>query len=186
MIELKNIAFSYGETAVLKDFSLEVKNGECVCLKGESGCGKTTVLRLILGLETAQSGTVSVDGTVSAVFQEDRLVESLSLSKNIELVTTDSVKAAELIKKAGLETVAHKKISAFSGGMKRRAAIIRAVAFGGDALILDEPFNGLDLENKQKMAEIIKENYLDLGKPVLLISHVEEDAELLNARIVEM
>ena len=186
MIELKNVNFSYSDTAVLKDFSLSVKTGECVCLKGESGCGKTTVLRLILGLEAAQSGTVTVDGTVSAVFQEDRLIESLSLDKNLELITNDTLLTSDLIKKAELETVANKKIADFSGGMKRRAAIIRAIAFGGDALILDEPFNGLDLENKQKMASLIKEQYLEKGKPVLLISHIEEDARLLNAKIVEM
>lgn len=186
MIKLKNVGFSYGDTVVLKNFSLEVKNGECVCLKGESGCGKTTVSRLVLGLESSQIGIVAVDGTVSAVFQEDRLIDTLSVKRNLLLISDDPHKAKLLVKQAGLESSFNKKVSSLSGGMKRRVAIIRALLFGGDALILDEPFNGLDFENKQKMAELITNQYIKKNKPVLLISHIEEDAKLLNARVVEM
>lgn len=184
MIELNNISFSYGEAEVLKNLSLKVRDGECVCIKGESGCGKTTALRLIAGLEVPTSGTVTADGDVSVVFQEDRLIEGLSLKRNLSLVTKDTEKLSRLISKAGLSDFAGKRISSFSGGMKRRAAIIRAIAFGGDALLLDEPFNGLDSENKRNMAELINENYLDRNKPVLLISHIEDDSLLLNARVV--
>ena len=85
MLELKNVNFSYGEREILHDFNLKVENGQCVCLKGHSGCGKTTVLRLLLGLENATTGQIIKPKNPSVVFQEDRLVPSLSLKKNILL-----------------------------------------------------------------------------------------------------
>ena len=70
--------------------------------------------------------------------------------------------------------------------MKRRAAIVRAVAFGGDALVLDEPFNGIDADTREIMAKMIKREFLDKGKPVLMVSHIPQDAESLNAEVLEM
>lgn len=187
MLELKNISFSYSDKTVLKDFSLKLADGECVCLKGESGCGKTTVLRLILGFETPNSGEISAPKKISAVFQEDRLINHISVKRNIMLVSDgDAEKVDQLLKEVGLYEARHKKISVLSGGMKRRVAILRAIAFGGDLLVLDEPFNGLDFQNKQKIAQIITDEFLKVGKSVLLVSHIAEDAELLNAKIVQM
>lgn len=186
MISLKNVGFSYGEHPILTDFDLTVQDGQCVCLSGPSGCGKTTVLKLILGLLTPASGTISGTDRPSVVFQEDRLLRGFSLKKNILLPLPKErhIKAAELLKEAGLSEASDKKINTLSGGMKRRAAIVRAVAFQGDSLILDEPFNGIDSENKRIMAGVIKREFLEQGKPVLLISHIPADAELLNAETV--
>lgn len=187
MVEFKNVVFSYEDKQVLNGFSLKIEKGECVCLKGESGCGKTTALRLILGLETPISGEISVPKRISAVFQEDRLMEHLSIKRNIMLIDdSDPKRVDKLLKKAGLYEVRHKKISLLSGGMKRRTAILRAIVFGGDLLVLDEPFNGLDFENKRIMSEIIREEFSENGKSVLLVSHIKEDAELLDAKVVEM
>lgn len=188
MIEMKNVCFSYGDREVLKDFSLTVRNGECVCLKGPSGCGKTTVLRLVLGLIKPDSGEISGAEKPSVVFQEDRLLNGFSLKTNVllpPLTEEQQNNAVNLLREAGLGDVLGKKVRHLSGGMKRRAAIVRAVAFQGDLLILDEPFNGIDRENKQVMAEMIKREFLDQGKPVLMVSHVSEDAELLNATVFE-
>lgn len=188
MLKLTNVCFSYGEKKVLENFSLEVKDGECVCISGESGCGKTTVLRLVSGLEKPHSGTVECNGKVSVVFQEDRLLPWFSLWKNICL-TLDKKRysiASELIEEVGLGGMEKSKPDELSGGMKRRAAIVRAVAFEGDVLLLDEPFNGLDSENKKKAAEMIKREYLDRGKSILMVSHIKEDAELMHARTVKL
>lgn len=188
MIELKNISFSYGEQLILNNFNLKINGGECVQLFGVSGSGKTTVARLILGLEKAQSGHIVVPQKISAVFQEDRLLENLDVLKNIRLVLDKEQysSADNLLKELDLWDVRKKRISALSGGMKRRVAIIRAIAFGGDALILDEPFNGLDSINKKNIANIIKREFIDKNKPVLLITHIKEDAELLNAKTVNI
>lgn len=187
-IELKNVNFSYNENKILDNFNLTVNEGECVCLVGRSGCGKTTVARLILGLESAQEGDVSAPEKISCVFQEDRLLPHLNLYKNVLLaLQKDAAPSAEaLIEELGLADYKKSKISELSGGMKRRVAIIRAIAFDSDALVLDEPFNGLDQKNKELAAEIIKREFSDKDKPILLISHIEEDAQLLNAKTIYM
>ena len=188
MIELKNVSFSYGELQILKNYNLAVNRGECVQLYGASGAGKTTVARIILGLEDADDGNIIVPKKISTVFQEDRLLENFDIQKNIRLVLSKEQYAIadNLLKEIGLYDVRKKKAAALSGGMKRRVALIRAIAYGGDALILDEPFNGLDIDNKQIAAKIIKREFIDKNKPVLLITHVKEDAELLNAKIVNI
>ena len=186
MLQLKNVSFSYQDRLVLDNFSLEVKNGECVCLRGDSGCGKTTVARLLLGLEKATEGTVLAPQKISCVFQEDRLLNHLTLQKNIFLVLPKEKQefALHLSEKLGLKDSLHLKANELSGGMKRRAAIIKAIAYGGDALILDEAFNGLDSQNKIKLADIIKQEFILKNKPVLMITHIQEDANLLDAKII--
>lgn len=188
MIELKNITFSYDDLKVLNNFNLTVADGECVQLYGVSGSGKTTVARIILGLETVESGNIIVPQKISTVFQEDRLLENLDVIKNIRLVLTKEQYgfADKLLKEFGLYDVRKKRVSTLSGGMKRRVALVRAIAYGGDALILDEPFNGLDSENKKIASDIIKREFLNKNKPVLLITHVKEDAELLEAKMVNI
>lgn len=188
MIELKNVSFSYGELQILNDFNLTVNNGECIQLYGVSGSGKTTVARIITGLETADSGQIVVPQKISVVFQEDRLLENVDVQKNIRLILSKEqyAFADTLLKEFGLYDVRKKRVSTLSGGMKRRVALVRAIAYGGDALILDEPFNGLDGDNRQIAASIIKREFLNKNKPVLLITHVKEDAELLNAKIVDI
>lgn len=188
MISLNNISFSYGTDIILSDFNLEVKNGECVQLLGASGSGKTTVARLILGLEKANCGNILVPQKMSVVFQEDRLIESLDVQKNLRLVLNKNQYsfANALLKEFGLFDIRKKRVSKLSGGMKRRIALIRAIAFCGDALILDEPFNGLDFENKKLAATVINREFILKNKPVLLITHVGEDADLLNAKTVSI
>lgn len=186
MIELKNVSFSYNDLQILNNFNLTVNGGECVHLYGASGSGKTTVSRIILGLEKADNGQIIVPQKISTVFQEDRLLENVDVRQNIRLILSkDQYELADsLLKETGLWDVRKKRISKLSGGMKRRVAIVRAIAYGGDTLILDEPFNGLDKENKYIITNIIKREFIYKNKPVLLITHIKEDAELLNARIV--
>ena len=188
MLKLKNISFSYGDKKVLDNFSLELKASECVCLFGESGCGKTTVSRLILGLEKAQSGEIEAPKKISCVFQENRLLPNLDVFKNICLnIPNKNIPLAErLLQVFGLESVKNARISDLSGGMKRRVAIIRAICHDCDVLILDEAFNGIDTENKTIITRFLKDEFLAGGKAILMISHIDEDIKLMDAKVINM
>ena len=186
MITFSNINKSYGDERVLSDFYLSVARGGRVCLMGRSGCGKTTALRLLLGLEKADSGTLLTDGRISVVFQENRLCEDFSALSNVRMVmgADGAERAKALLSELGLSEDMHKPVRSFSGGMKRRTAIARALAADGDILLLDEPFTGLDDKTRKLTAECI--NRHTEGKTLLLVSHDREDALLLGAEIIEM
>ncbi len=188
MILLKDVDFSYGEKQILNKFNLTVADGECVCLKSPSGGGKTTVFRIISGLESADFGEVDVPKKLSVVFQEDRLLEAFSVKTNVTLSLPKEryAYAISLLKQVGLGDVVNTPVHKLSGGMKRRVAVVKAIAFSGDALLLDEPFNGIDFENKKIIAEIIKTEVLEKNVPVLISTHVKEDADLLCARTVTL
>lgn len=185
MIKFQNVNFSYGEKKVLENFDLIIKTGDRVCLVGESGIGKTTVLRLIMGLEKAQSGTIEIkkNAKISAVFQEDRLLPFKTVLENLTLFGNFDI-ANKILQKLGMVDTKNKYPAALSGGMARRISIARALATGGDIFIFDEPFNGIDEENVKITAELINEN--TKGKTVVMVSHNKRDIELLNAQIINM
>ncbi len=184
MIKLKNVNKSFDDKQVLRDFSLDISTGERVCLMGASGSGKTTVLRLIMGLEKQESGEVYKGGAVSAVFQENRLCEDFSALSNVTLVCDQKEKAKEMLCALSLCDDIDTPVRELSGGMKRRVAIARALCFPHDILLLDEAFSGLDEQTKRETAEVI--NRETFGKTVLLVSHDETEAKLLNAKIVKI
>ena len=184
MIKLLNVYKSFEEKEVLSDFSLNIPTGERVCLMGASGTGKTTVLRLIMGLEKQDSGEIFKNGTVSAVFQENRLCEDFSALSNVALVCDDREKAKELLCALSLCEDLNTPVRELSGGMKRRVSIARALSFPHDILLLDEAFSGLDEQTKNKTAEVINRHCV--GKTLLLVSHDETEAKLLNAKIVKI
>ena len=185
MISFKNVYFSYGKKQILNDFNLQINDGERVCLCGPSGKGKTTVLRLIMGLEKENSGQVKVleNAKISAVFQEDRLLPFKTVLENITLFG-DSMQGLSVLKELGLQDYANKYPSSLSGGMARRVSIARALASGGDIFIFDEPFNGIDEENVKLTAALI--NHYTCGKTVIMVSHNIRDIELLGAKQIQM
>ncbi len=186
MLKINNISFSYDDKKVFENFSLQIKSGEHVWLHGESGCGKTTLLRLILDLEMPQSGTIEKDGNLkpSAVFQENRLLPFKTALQNIMLVGAKKETAIENLKSLGLEDSINKPVSELSGGMERRVAIARALSVPFDFLVLDEAFTGLDRQN----AEIAINRILKVAekKTIILVSHSPFEAELLGAKKIEL
>ena len=188
MIEFKNVSFSYEDTPVINNLSFTVESGKNLLITGTSGCGKTTVMRLMLGLIQSDSGTVSAPSNITAVFQEDRLIEKLSAYKNIilPLDKRQIKKADELITELNLDGIKSKHPADLSGGMKRRVAILRAVSYGGDAIILDEPFNGIDDENIRLIVKMINREFTEKGKSVILISHNVKDAAYFGADILKL
>ena len=151
MMELRveHLCKRYGENAVLDDISFIARVG-VTRLLGPSGIGKTT---LLLGLETPDSGTVNGDKfRWTAVFQENRLLEGLDAEGNLRFVLGANYNAAAaqaLLEELGLGDVGKKKVRDYSGGMQRRLALARALLAPSDALALDEPFTGLDAENRE-------------------------------------
>ena len=185
MIKFNNVSFSYGKKQVLKDFNLEIGDGDRICLFAPSGYGKTTLLRLIMGLEKVKNGSITgiEDKTFSVVFQEDRLLPTKTVLENIALFGGE--KDAEAILSAlGLLDAAHLYPAQLSGGMARRVAIARALNRKSDIFLFDEPFNGIDKENLEKTAKYITEK--TKGKIFIAISHNPNEAELLEANIVNI
>lgn len=140
----------YGESLVLRDVSFTAGVG-LTRIEGSSGAGKTTLLRILLGLERPDDGRHN--GAAfrwAAVFQEDRLLPGLDAAGNLRFVLGgryDAARAAALLRELGLADAADKRVRDYSGGMKRRLALARALLAPSDALVLDEPFTGLDADN---------------------------------------
>ncbi len=186
MIKLNNISFSYGDKKIFEDFSLHIKNGDRIWLSGGSGTGKTTLVRIILGLEKTQKGEIQTNSILkpSAVFQEDRLLPFKTALQNVMLVANNESLALENLKALGLENEVNTKINELSGGMARRVAIARALSVEFDYLILDEAFTGLDKENVILAAKQILK--IAKNKPIILITHTPFEAELLGANEIEL
>ncbi len=176
-ISVKNVSKSFGGNDVLRDFSAEIPLSNTIVLRGVSGIGKTTLFRLLLGLEQPDAGEICgmENRKASAVFQEDRLLPWASALENVALVS-DETRAKAALGRLGLNEHMHLFPKELSGGMKRRVAIARALAYGGDILFLDEPFTGLDDENKRAAARAL----LESGVPILVITHDDSEAELFG------
>ncbi len=189
MLKLTNISKSFGDKKVLEDFSYDFGEKGVVCISGASGCGKTTLLRIISGLEKSDKGDILLSGTVSFMFQEDRLLNWLSALENIECViprkkSERRAKALSLLELVGLKGNENEQINNLSGGMKRRVAFARAIALEPDILLLDEAFTGLDELNRKKLSSLVSEYAKE--HLVIMVTHDSEDIKNLADRIVYM
>ncbi len=169
-IRVEGLCKSYGGKAVLTGVSAVFPQG-ITCVSAPSGTGKTTLLRLLLGLEKPDGGAIyGADCRWAAVFQEDRLLEDLPAGANLRFALGEVPPAAgALLAELGLELDDPKPVRAWSGGMKRRLALARALLAPSDALALDEPFTGLDPENRARCIALIRAAGRE--KPVLLATH---------------
>lgn len=184
MIELNNITFSYDDKQILKNFRLNINDGNRICLHGDSGIGKTTIIRIMLGLEKPKKGTVICsDKNISIVFQEDRLLPFKTLEENITLFGSRE-KSDYIMSALKIADAKDKYPSELSGGMSRRAAIARALSADADIYIFDEPFTGLDKDNTMRAINLINE--ITNGKTLITVIHEKELAELLNCKIIEI
>lgn len=185
MLKINKLSFSFDSNVIFKDFTCEFKRGERVCISAPSGKGKTTLLRIIASLQKGYSGDVlfDKDAKISMVFQEDLLLPWYTALENVTAVS-DEESAKKWLIRFGLEDALQKYPDELSGGMKRRVALCRAVCHGGDILILDEAFKGLDTELKNSIIEYIKEEYKN--RLIIFTSHDKEETESLATRVIEL
>ncbi len=187
-IRLVDVTAGYASQMVLNRLSLTLPDRGTIHISGPSGCGKTTLLRVLAGLNKPSSGRIEglYGLRVSMVFQEDRLLPWCTALENIRCVLNkgeESEKLAyEWLSRMELADAAKSYPEELSGGMQRRLALARALAYGGDLLLLDEPFNGLDKELRSRIAAHIK----NTAPLIVLVSHENEDAELFDAASVTL
>lgn len=184
-----NIHFSYEEREILHGVSLTVTEQQPVVLLGPSGIGKTTLLRILAGLEQPTAGSVTglePGARVAVLFQEDRLFPAMRVWENLHLVCPELTKeqAVQLLGELGLEErVLEQYPRQLSGGMRRRVALARALIFPAQAVLLDEPCQGLDPQVRKQTLHTIAQR--TKGRPLLVISHDGEDAKELQAQVIE-
>jgi NitT/TauT family transport system ATP-binding protein len=190
---------------VLDDVSFQAAAGELVCLLGPNGCGKTTLLRIIGGLERPSAGEVRLDGRpvvagtasdfhVGVVFQEDRLLPWMTLEENVALVLKplggDAAARREAARRylrfVGLESFAGYYPNRVSGGMRQRAAIARALAVEPAMLLMDEPFASLDAQNRRIMQTELRRIWTETGKTIVFVTHSIEEALAIGTTLVLM
>lgn len=182
---IKNIAKRYGDKLVFNDISYDFADGAITFITGKSGCGKTTLLKIFMGIITDYDGEIdpAFKGKISAVFQENRLCNRLNAVANIKLVCNDATKIDDIV--SALEFIGIDKksmlspVSKLSGGMARRTAIVRAFMADSDIIILDEPFRGLDEETAKKVIEYVLQNRD--GRTIIAVTHNLEEINLLGA-----
>ena len=183
-IKVDHVSKAYGEQQILRDLCCVFPEGKTTCIRGRSGCGKTTLIRLLLGLDIPDKGKIEVisDRKISAVFQEDRLCENLSAASNIRLVCTETISDRELeeaYKAVALTEVWQKPVRELSGGMRRRMSILRALLADSDCVIMDEPLRGLDEKTRTKTIDYILKK--TEGKTLIFVTHEEQEAVWLKA-----
>jgi len=185
-IAIRQLTKRYGDKTVLDRISLTFARGGIYCIMAPSGRGKTTLLRLIAGLEKPDSGQITgIDtGRISMMFQDDRLVPFMSALENAALPIKDKAQAAEVLKRLGLSDSLDKPASRLSGGMARRVALARAMLADSDIILLDEPFTGLDADTREAAAKYVLESRR--GRTVIAVTHSETEAGLLGADILRL
>jgi NitT/TauT family transport system ATP-binding protein len=188
---------------VIDSVTFAVEAGEFLCLLGPNGCGKTTLLRIIGGIEPATRGHVTLDGRpvvfeqrhdrkVGVVFQEDRLLPWLTLRDNVALVLAPLGPAAverratadrylNLVGLGGFENYYPGRVS---GGMRQRAAIARALAIEPDLLLMDEPFGALDAQNRRIMQNEVRRIWQQTGRTIVFVTHSIEEAVAIGTTLV--
>ena len=208
MLDVNHITVGYSARgkffAVAKDVSFHLSQGEIGCLLGESGCGKTTILRSIAGFEPLQAGSISLDGqvistpnqtlppelrNVGMMFQDYALFPHLKVAENIGFGLRKlgrderQARVQEMLALVGLESYADRYPHELSGGQQQRVALARALAPEPQLLLLDEPFSNLDVDTREKLAFELRDILKHTGHTALLVTHNHDEAFALADQI---
>ena len=203
-VSIEGVARRYGPTTVFQDVWFGIARGEFVCLVGHSGCGKTTILNILAGLEAPDDGAVIVDGQDitgpsldrAVVFQGHALMPWMTAAGNVAFAISCrhrdwssaacDAAAREALKRVGLDHAADRKPAELSGGMKQRVGIARALAINPKMLLMDEPFSALDALTRGALQDEVARLVSETEQTGFMITHDVDEAILLADRILLM
>jgi NitT/TauT family transport system ATP-binding protein len=196
MISLSDIRLTYpaAQRPALEGVSLSVGQGEFVSVVGASGCGKSSLLNVVAGLDRPESGSVEVEGDIALIFQDPALFPWLTAIDNVALALHDKgmrrrerrAEASNLLRLVGLAEAGDKRPHELSGGMRQRVAIARALARGANVLLMDEPFSALDAITRDALHGELSTLWKERGLTVLFVTHNVREAVTLGQRVVLM
>ncbi len=184
VIELLDLCKDFGKLRVLKNINLTLYESQPVAIVGRSGCGKTTLLRIIANLDSPTAGEVSRSfENIGYVFQEDRLIPWCSILENLSFVCEEIVQVIDTLRLVGLEEFKDYKPRELSGGMRQRVNLARALVKKPDLLLLDEPFQSLDVVTKSKLISDIRRILEELKTTCVIVTHDIREAACLAQKI---
>lgn len=185
LLRVVRLRKAFGRVTVIDGWDLEVEEGERVAILGPSGCGKTTFLRIVAGIEKNYEGEVTLKAErIGYAFQEPRLIPWITVVENLRLVRDEPSKIAELLAEFDLEGFEKFYPWQISEGMRQRVNLARALLFEPDLLLLDEPFDALDLKTKIKVMEHIVWKWKEKGFSMVFVTHNLKEALFLADRIL--
>lgn len=191
VVAMEDVYFSYNEKVILSGLNLHIKAEEFISIVGASGCGKSTVFRLLLGLEQPQQGVIKKPGKIGYMPQQHQLMPwRTALDNAIVPLECQGIKKKEARRQAqqffirfGLADYEDKKPHELSGGMQQRVSFIRTLLTGADVLLLDEPFSALDALTRNDLQQWLKDIVKVEKKTILFITHDIDEALFLSNRI---
>lgn len=192
MISIKNLTLSYKDKKVFDGFNLDINSSSIVCLLGVSGCGKTSLLNAIAD-NVNYGGKIEGAESVSYLFQQDRLIPSMTVLNNVMFACshlfkdkkTAKDKAFQVLESVGLKGYENRYPDSLSGGQSARVALARAFCYPSQVLLMDEPFQGLDIVTKHKITQYFLQLFEKTNKTVVVVSHsIDEVVELADRVIV--
>ena len=178
------ISKSYGEQTVFDGFSLDIQEGQILCILGESGGGKTTLLKSLARLISFDGELENVPEKVGYIFQEPRLLQNLTIEENLQYVGGKVESIEDILRKTELFDMRKKRPKELSGGEKQRVAIARAFLSDAPLLLLDEPFSSLDMALKIRLSNVFADLWKSKRPTVVYVTHDVEEACMLGQRII--
>lgn len=203
-LEVKNLRKDYeSNTPVVKGVSFQIYNGEFLSILGSSGCGKTTLLRMLIGILEPTDGQILLDGKdithvhpsgrkMGIVFQNYALFENMTVFMNVAYamkvrhIPDYKAKTDDILRRMGLEELRNKKPVELSGGQQQRVAIARTMVLQPDIILFDEPLSALDVSTRLMMRKEIKELQTEFGVTMIYVTHDQEEAFAMSDRIMVM